>query len=162
MNLQLRDRPGIVVFPPVIPISTIALGFTLQWLVPLGGVARIDQPWRIAIGATVFAAGASLCIIARRSLLRRGTNVNPLQPTTALATEGIFQWTRNPIYVGGTVAMIGIAFAFALDWLLLLIGPSLLVMHFGVVRREEQYLEGKFGEEYRRYKSRVPRYVWSL
>lgn len=162
MNMQLRDRPGIVVFPPLIPISTIALGFVLQWLVPLGVLARIDQPWRIVIGAIVFAAGASLCIVARRSLVRRGTNVNPLQPTTALATEGIYRWTRNPIYVGGTVAMIGIAFVFSLDWLLLLLAPSLLVMHFGVVVREEQYLEGKFADEYRRYRSRVPRYIGSF
>jgi protein-S-isoprenylcysteine O-methyltransferase Ste14 len=93
-------------------------------------------------------------------LIRRGTNVNPLRPTTALAMEGIFNWTRNPIYVGGTTAMIGIAFLFALDWLLVLVVPSLLVLHFAVVKREEEYLMRKFHEEYRRYTTRVPRYLW--
>jgi protein-S-isoprenylcysteine O-methyltransferase Ste14 len=57
------------------------------------------------------------------------------------------------------VALCGIALIFALDWLLLLIVPSWVVLHFGVVRREEIYLEQKFGDLYRRYRERVPRYV---
>jgi protein-S-isoprenylcysteine O-methyltransferase Ste14 len=56
------------------------------------------------------------------------------------------------------LVMLGIAFVFALDWLLLLILPSLLILHFGVVRREEQYLERKFGDRYRLYKLHVSRY----
>jgi protein-S-isoprenylcysteine O-methyltransferase Ste14 len=58
--------------------------------------------------------------------------------------------------------MLGIAFVFALDWLVLLIVPSLLILHFGVVRREEQYLERKFGEQYRQYKLQVPRYGFRI
>jgi protein-S-isoprenylcysteine O-methyltransferase Ste14 len=54
--------------------------------------------------------------------------------------------------------MFGIALIFALDWLVLLIVPSALVLHFGVVSREEKYLEQKFGDKYRRYKISVARY----
>jgi len=67
--------------------------------------------------------------------------------------------TRNPLYVGVSAALCGIALIFALDWLLLLIIPSCVILHFAVVRREELYLERKFGEAYRRYKARVPRYL---
>ena len=63
------------------------------------------------------------------------------------------------MYVGGGPLMIGLAIVFALDWLPLLMVPSGSLLHFGIVRREEDYLERKFGEEYRRYKARVPRYV---
>jgi protein-S-isoprenylcysteine O-methyltransferase Ste14 len=94
--------------------------------------------------------------------VRLGTNVSPLQPTTVLATGGVFKWTRNPLYTGGTLVMLGIAFVFALDWLVLLIVPSLFILHFGVVRREEQYLERKFGEQYRQYKLQVPRYGFRI
>jgi protein-S-isoprenylcysteine O-methyltransferase Ste14 len=79
--------------------------------------------------------------------------------TTALVTDGIFRRTRNPLYVGVSVALCGIALIFALDWMLVLIVPSCVILHFAVVRREESYLEGKFGEAYRRYKERVPRYL---
>ena len=93
---------------------------------------------------------------------RLGTNVSPLRPTTALATDGIFSWTRNPLYIGGTLVMFGIALVFAIDWLLLLIPPSLLILHFGVVRREEEYLERKFGDPYRRYRLNVARYGFGI
>ena len=58
--------------------------------------------------------------------------------------------------------MVGIGLVFGLAWLAPLLVPSMLAMHFGIVRPEEQYLEDKFGDEYRRYKARVPRYVASI
>ena len=106
--------------------------------------------------------GLLLTLIGARTLLIRGTNVNPLKPATALAIEGIYRWTRNPMYVGGAPLMIGIAIVFGLDWLPLLMVPAAFVLHFGIVRREEQYLEHKFGQDYRRYRAGVPRYVAGL
>jgi hypothetical protein len=77
----------------------------------------------------------------------------------ALHIGGVFSYTRNPLYVGGTVALCGLALIFDLDWMLLLILPRCLFLHFAVIKREERYLEQKFGETYRRYKMRVQRYV---
>ena len=92
----------------------------------------------------------------QRALLRHGTNINPLRPTTALVTDGIFRRTRNPLYVGVSVALCGVAVIFSLDWMLILILPACAIL--AVVLREERYLEQKFGDAYRRYKERVPRY----
>jgi protein-S-isoprenylcysteine O-methyltransferase Ste14 len=64
------------------------------------------------------------------------------------------------MYVGAMVMLAGIATALASDWLVILLVPTALVLHFGVVRREERYLEAKFGEDYRRYKASAPRYGW--
>ncbi len=153
-----QDKANVVVFPPLILATTIALGFFLQWWLPLGTLASLTLAWRIPLGAAFVIAGVLLAATGRRTLVRIGTNVSPALPTTALATEGIFRWTRNPLYSGGTLVMLGIAFLFALDWLLLLIFPSLLILHFGVVKREEQYLERKFGDRYRSYKLQVSRY----
>lgn len=91
-------------------------------------------------------------------LRRRDLYVNPSQPTTRLVTDGVFGHTRNPLYVGVSVALCGLALIFDLDWILLLIVPSFVLLHFAVVRREERYLEQKFGDAYRHYKARVPRY----
>ena len=69
-----------------------------------------------------------------------------------------FGATRNPLYVGVSVALCGVALIFALDWMLILIVPACVLLHFAVVVREERYLERKFGDAYRRYRERVPRY----
>ena len=97
---------------------------------------------------------------ADRIFQRIGTNVRPSQPTLALATTGMFTWTRNPMYVGGSLALLGIAIGFALDWVYLLLVVSLPFVHYGIILREERYLERKLGDEYRRYKMKVPRYWW--
>jgi hypothetical protein len=52
-------------------------------------------------------------------------------------------------YVGGSLALLGIAIGFALDWVILLLVMSLPLVHYGIVLREERYLERKFGDEYR-------------
>ena len=153
-----QDNPNVISFPPIILAATIALGSLFQWWWPLGVLVTMTQSWRIPLGVAVILGGALLAATGRRTLVRLGTNVSPLRPTTTLATEGVFGWTRNPLYSGGTLVMLGIALVFALDWLLFLILPSLLILHFGVVRREEQYLERKFGDRYRLYKLHVSRY----
>jgi protein-S-isoprenylcysteine O-methyltransferase Ste14 len=153
------DRPDVIVFPPVIPLATLAIACALQWLAPLGWVANFDQGWRIGAGAFTIFVGLLTTSAGRRALLRHGTNVNPMQRATVLVTKGVFGRTRNPLYVGVSVALCGIALIFALDWLLPLMIPSCVILHFAVVRPEEFYLERKFGEAYRRYKARVPRYL---
>jgi protein-S-isoprenylcysteine O-methyltransferase Ste14 len=109
MTDAAADRPDVIVFPPVIPLATLALAIALQWLVPLGLIADIDRGWRFGLGAFIVMAGLLTTSAGRRALLLRGTNVNPSQPTTALVTDGVFGRTRNPLYVGVSVALCGIA-----------------------------------------------------
>jgi protein-S-isoprenylcysteine O-methyltransferase Ste14 len=159
------DRPDVVIFPPVIPLTTLLIACVLQWLAPLGwiaeleGIADLDKPVRVGIGFVIVLAGLLTTSAGRRALVKNGTNVNPSQPTTALVIDGVFGYTRNPLYVGGSLALCGIALIFDLDWILLLIVPSCMFLHFAVVKREERYLEQKFGDAYRQYKARVPRYL---
>jgi protein-S-isoprenylcysteine O-methyltransferase Ste14 len=152
------DRPDVIVFPPIIPLTTLAIACLLQWLVPLGWIAGLEPSVRIGIGAIIALAGLVTTSAGRRALIKGGTNVNPSLPTTRLITDGVFGHTRNPLYVGISVALCGIGLVFDLDWVLLLIVPSCVLLHSAVVVREERYLERKFGDAYRRYKARVPRY----
>ncbi len=159
MTESARDRPDVLVFPPAIPLTTLVTACLLQWLEPLGWIANIEMPLRIGLGAVVMVSGLITTFAGRRALVRHGTNVNPSMPTTALVTDGIFGRTRNPLYVGISIALCGLALVFDIDWVLLLMLPSCFFLHFAVVRREENYLEQKFGEAYRRYRERVPRYL---
>ena len=155
-----RDTPNVVIFPPLIPLSVLVVGVVLNFFMPLGLLAHVLFLGRIVAGAIAFIVGIGMVIGANRIFQRIGTNARPSQPTLALATIGMFTWTRNPMYVGGSLALLGIAIGFALDWVILLLVVSLPLVHYGIIRREERYLERKFGDEYRRYKTKVPRYWW--
>jgi protein-S-isoprenylcysteine O-methyltransferase Ste14 len=159
MSNASLDRANFVIFPPVIPYSMLIVACVLQWLAPLGLLVHVGQMSRIVAGTVVFAAGIAIMVAGQRAMSRHGTNVNPLRPTTVLVTDGVFNYTRNPLYAGISVALCGVGLIFALDWVLVLIAPSCILLHFAVVRREEIYLERKFGDEYRRYRARVPRYL---
>ena len=103
-----------------------------------------------------------MLIATRRAFDEAGTNIRPDMPTTALVTSGLFTHARNPAYQGGSLALLGLALMLGSDWIVLLMVPALLLLHYGVVLREERYLEQKFGEAYRRYKEAVPRYGWKF
>ena len=155
-----RDTPDVIIFPPLIPLSVLIVGVILHFFMPLGLLAHVPFLGRIVVGAIAFIAGIGMVIGANRIFRRIGTNARPSQPTLALATTGVFSWTRNPMYVGGSLALVGIAIGFALDWvllLLLLLVVSVPLVHYGIILREERYLERKFGNEYRRYKTKIPR-----
>jgi protein-S-isoprenylcysteine O-methyltransferase Ste14 len=158
MDLAATDSPKVLLFPPLIPLAMLAVGAALQWLVPFDWPAP-HAPWQIAVGLVLAFGGLAVLLLGVHALRRRGTNVRPTQPTLAIATDGIFAWTRNPIYVGGIALSAGIALALGLIWALLLHPFGILLLHRGVVLREERYLERKFGDAYRSYQATVRRYL---
>jgi protein-S-isoprenylcysteine O-methyltransferase Ste14 len=150
------DSPGVVVFPPFLFFGALFVGIGLQLLWPV-------HPWpalpaRI-VGAILAVLGAAVAIPALRRMRRAGTNVHPGKPTTVIVNDGPYRFTRNPIYVANTALYIGLTLLFHAFWPLVSLVPALLVLHWGVVRREERYLEAKFGEAYVAYKARVRRWL---
>src|SRR5262249_26615715 len=106
----------------------------------------------ILIGVAVFAAGI-------RNFSRAATPVQGTKPTRALVTTGIHGWSRNPIYLGMFLFYGGVGFAVRSPSVLILSLPLVIAIRYGVVAREEAYLERRFGETYRDYKTRVPRWI---
>ena len=156
---ETRDNAGVIAPPPLIALAAVVLGLALDWLLPaylLSVLLTLAE--RIAIAVVLVAAGAALAIPAMRGFRSAGTHVEPWKPSSALVTDGIFGWLRNPMYVGLAFLVSGLGIAFASDWTLVMLVPAVLMLHFGVVKREERYLEAKFGDAYRQYKARVPRY----
>jgi protein-S-isoprenylcysteine O-methyltransferase Ste14 len=93
------------------------------------------------------------------TLRRAGTNVDPRQPSLVLVTEGPFRFTRNPLYLALVGLYLGITLLLNAFWPWLFLLLLLVITHYGIVRREERYLEAKFGEAYRAYRDRVRRYL---
>ena len=160
MTQNSSDAPGVIVFPPLIPLSILVVGTILNFIVPLDLLNHVPLLGRIVVGTVAFVVGLAMVIGANRIFRHLGTNVRPSQPTLVLATKGMYTWTRNPMYVGGGIALLGIAIDCGLDWVPLLLALSVPLLHYGIILREERYLESKFGDEYRRYKTKVPRYWW--
>ena len=156
------DVPGVIVFPPLIPLAVLVVGILLDWLQPLTILNGMPPSVRAVAGGVLFVFGLWVMIGGRRTFVSAGTNVNPRQPSLKIVSHGIYSHLRNPMYVGGMTGLLGIILAFGLEWTFVLLVIGSLVLHFGVVLREERYLERKFGEDYRRYKASVPRYGWKF
>ena len=150
------DTPSVLILPPLLYGVALAAGFLLQWIAPHPILSSNARFW---VGGVLLASGVVLAIWGRRVMERAGTNVNPTLPTTALVATGPFRFSRNPLYVALTLVYVGLALLANALWVLVLVVLVLGVMHYGVVRPEERYLEAKFGATYRAYCSRVRRYV---
>jgi protein-S-isoprenylcysteine O-methyltransferase Ste14 len=146
-------RP-ILFFPAAIPV-----GLALDRLLPLPlAIPKADGvPWIVAgslilIGLGLFAAGV-------RNFARAATPLPTNQPARVLVTTGIHGWSRNPIYLGMFLIYVGIGAAAQSPWVLILTLPLAITVRYGVVAREEAYLERRFGASYRDYKRRVRRWL---
>jgi protein-S-isoprenylcysteine O-methyltransferase Ste14 len=148
------DTANVMVRPPIAWALAVLTALALQWLMPLTFMpAAAPAGW---IGGAVFAIALALAAWAIATLTRAGSNVPASMPSTTIVDAGPYRFTRNPIMI---VGLIGLAIAFDCLWLLVALMPFALVIRYGVVAREEAYLERKFGDVYRRYRSRVRRWL---
>lgn len=156
MSEETVDNPRVIAFPPALFGGTLAIGLLLQFIFPVPLLPRLSA---IAIGVVILIGAALIAISAFRAMHRAQTAVNPSQPTTAIVSDGVFGFSRNPIYLSLTLLYLGFALMGNALWSLLLLLPLLVVVQIGVIEREEHYLERKFGDEYLRYKARVRRWL---
>jgi protein-S-isoprenylcysteine O-methyltransferase Ste14 len=158
MNEPSGDSTGIRFPPPLLYVLALAAGFWLQhrWPVPVApGHPRAAS----AAGTVLVVLGMGLAVAGVVTFRGAGTSPNPTRPSRALTIAGPYRFTRNPMYLGRALASAGAAVAFNALWPLLLVVPAAALMVPLVIAREERYLEGKFGDEYRRYRSNVRRWI---
>ncbi len=154
----LQDNPGTVVRPPRLYLGALLAGIVLGMIWPAPIIS--DAPFgRIIVGIAIVGAGAWLMSIAMKLFSGAGTNVPTYLPVTALVTDGPYRYSRNPIYVALTLIYVGLAVLANSIWAIVLLVPVLVLMHYGVIAREEAYLERKFGGDYAEYKEKVARWV---
>ena len=151
------DVAGVIALPPLIFLGFLVAAAVLEAVVPLPLLASHAFP-RYLAGAALAVGGFVMIAMGTRRFLAAGTNIPPTLPTTALVVDGIYQRTRNPLYLGMTLVYLGLGVAAASLWAVGLVVPLIGVINAGVVAREERYLERKFGDAYRAYKARVPRW----
>lgn len=157
--MRNRDYADVVVKPPILFLGALALGCALTRYLPIGPGLASPNGLALAVGLIFIAAGFALTFRAIQMFRRADTHVAPGEPATALVTAGPYRFTRNPIYTGFVLVFFGLSIVLTSVWILLLLAPVLLILQHGVVLREEAYLEAKFGDAYRAYANRVPRWL---
>lgn len=153
------DYADVVVKPPILFLAALALGYALTRYVPIGPGLASSNGKALTVGLIFVVVGFVLAVFAARGFRLAGTSVIPGEPASALMTTGIYRVTRNPMYVGFILLYFGLSIVLTSVWILLFLIPVVLILHRGVVLREETYLARKFGDEYTRYAKRVPRWL---
>ncbi len=150
---------GVIARPPLLFLGALLLGVASDRLLPLPftlpGGALVH--WTVA--GSLILIGLALTAAGIRDFSRAATPVPTNEPTRALVTAGIHGWSRNPIYLGLFLIYGGIGVAARSPWALILTLPLAISVRYGVVAREEAYLERRFGDAYRDYKARVRRWL---
>lgn len=152
------DNPGIVVPPPLIFASLLACGWAADtyWTglaIPLPTLPQQISSWLLLAGA------AGLLGDALFGFLRARTSPEPWKTTTTIVVRGSYRFTRNPMYLGMALGHAGLALLADSPVALLAVVPATWIIDRMVIRREEAYLQGKFGDEYANYRARVRRWL---
>ena len=146
----------MVVLPPLLYAAALAAGLLLHLLVP----RQPFTPWMARpLGVILLVASGALARWGEKTMRRAATNVSPNEPSLTIVSDGPFRYSRNPLYVSLIGLYLGVTLLVDAMWPLVLLIPLLVVTDYGIIRREERYLEAKFGETYRTYKARVRRWL---
>jgi protein-S-isoprenylcysteine O-methyltransferase Ste14 len=160
MKPDVAERPNSVPWPPLLYLAAIAPAVALEMLVPSAGIVPEGLRRLLRLkGIGLLTLGAGLDIWAMLTMTRARANILPHRAATALVTSGPFRFSRNPIYLGNTIMMIGGAFAFLNFWLIPAGLLAALATHHLAIRREEAHMTAKFGDAWRAYAVRTRRWI---
>lgn len=151
-----KDNPGVIAPPPLIFLGGLLIGGIIGWFYPQPFLPEIAGYF---IGGVLAILGLGIVFNARASMAKAETNIEPWKPTTTILSDGIYGISRNPVYMAMIFIYLGSVFIFNSLWILPPLILVLIVMHYGVILREEKYIEQKFGAEYLNYKEKVRRWI---
>jgi len=154
---ETTDNPGVIAFPPFIFLASAAISALVHFF--LIQLPIMSYNTCLVCGVVLVILAPTLALSALVTMKTAGTNVNPAKPALTIVRGGPFRFTRNPMYLALCLLQAALGF-FLNDWItLLFVVPLALIMHYGVILREERYLAAKFGEPYLELKREVRRWI---
>jgi protein-S-isoprenylcysteine O-methyltransferase Ste14 len=154
-----ESRPRIFVPPPFLFAVGFLLGLAVhRWVWPIH-LPESVRPAAVPAGWLLIAGGLALTFWAMLTFVRAKTTVLPFKSARTIVSAGPFRFSRNPMYIGLTVAYAGLTLLFGLVWPFVALPFVLRSLHALVIRREEEYLTSAFGTEYTAYRERVRRWL---
>lgn len=155
----IQERPNTLPWPPIVYIAAAALAIIAHWLAPLPWLPTQLAEFLFAVGWLIVGAALFMDIAAMRTMARAKTTIMPHRGSEHLVTSGPFSFTRNPIYVGNTMLMIGVGLIGGILWFILLAPFAAFATQKLAIEREERHLEMRFGKKYRDYAKKVRRWI---
>jgi len=152
---EQKDRADVKIAPPILTILHIVAAYLLAWFVPLSITV---PPILENIGFAFVVIGFLFGLAAFLEFRRARTTLDPHGSVASIVTSGVYRFSRNPIYVGFLLMVIGVPLNSGTYWGAVLAAIFFLLCTKLVIEREEAYLEKKFGDVYTSYKSRVRRW----
>lgn len=151
-----KDHPGVIALPPLIWLGCAMMSGLVHYAFPY---RMMGQGVALPLGITLVLVAVFLAISAVRVLKAAGTNIHPGEPTLTIVRNGPYRFTRNPMYLALCLLQLALGF-FLNDFIaLLFVIPLAVILHYGVILREERYLEAKFGDPYLALKREVRRWL---
>lgn len=150
----LAQRPRTLILPPLPFLAALLGGFWLDRHVH--ALPLPDSAWLPGLGLSILGLGVLLW--AAWTLRQHHTTINPYRGASHLCTTGPFAYSRNPIYLGDSLILVGVAGLLQTAWPLLFAPLIWIMLRFGVIQHEERHLEAKFGAAYQAYRARVRRW----
>lgn len=152
----LPMRSEQLLLPPVILVIALAVMTLLHFAVPIAQL--VIPPWSYA-GFLPVAVGMALGAVAAAAFRRHQTPVMPRQQPVRLVIEGVFRWTRNPMYLGMTLMLAGVWIILGSLTPILVIPAFVWIIGRLFIDQEERVLDRTFGAEFQHYRERVRRWI---
>lgn len=150
----MEKRRKIV--PPVYLFAALILMWLLNHFWPLYWFVR--TPWSY-LGILPILVGIGIAAVSARRFAKAETGIVPFHEATTLVTGGLYRFTRNPMYLGMYLILLGVAFLMGSLSSLLPVFAFMLIIRFNFVAGEERFLEDAFGQSYLDYKAKVRRWI---
>ncbi|MFN2143760.1 MAG: methyltransferase family protein [Anaerolineales bacterium] len=154
-NSQARSMPKTIL-PPTYFLVALLLMVALRWIIPVG--TAVPAPWNLS-GCLLIAAGIWINMKADAQFHRLNTTVKPFEKPTSLVQDGVFHFTRNPMYLGFTGILLGVALLLGSLAPFLVVPIFIALIDVKFIQVEECVLSQTFGQEWTDYAQKVRRWL---
>jgi protein-S-isoprenylcysteine O-methyltransferase Ste14 len=154
-----QDRPNRIPWPPLIYLAAAIGGLVAEVNYPLPWVIGSTATVLQVLGAILGIGALAIDVIAAKTFAYHQTTILPHRAATTLITTGPYAWSRNPIYLGNTLLVLGAGLYFGKLWLVILAPAAAIITQKLAIEREERHLAEKFGQQWMDYTSKVRRWL---
>jgi len=153
-----NDHPGVYMPPPLIYVLIFLTAVFIQRVMPIDN-SLFHYTLTKVIGVVLVLISLFFLVRSLRQFFQSKNTVVTIMPATSLQTNGIYGITRNPMYLGLALVYLAISCFIGSWWNIILFPLLQLIIQEYVIKREEKYLQHRFGQEYLGYKSKVRRWL---